>query len=100
MVVMVCENTYPGVRGDIPANVYPCTFDPDTQWTEEFAQGAEISDYWRNFSQKYVVYHYLRLVQCVDSINWDDDGSEGRLQVGDVQTSETYEEMADFRFNS
>ncbi|KAG9770432.1 FAD/NAD(P)-binding domain-containing protein, partial [Aureobasidium melanogenum] len=32
------ENVYPGVRCDIPANVYQSTFTPRTQWSEKFAQ--------------------------------------------------------------
>lgn len=39
------ENVYPGVRCDIPAHAYQSTFAPNTQWTEEFASGAEIGAY-------------------------------------------------------
>ncbi|OBT76266.1 hypothetical protein VF21_03316 [Pseudogymnoascus sp. 05NY08] len=35
------ENIYPGVRCDVLANVYQSTFAPNTQWTEEFAQGTK-----------------------------------------------------------
>ncbi len=40
------ENIYPGIRCDIPANVYQTSFEPNSQWSEEYAQGAEILEYW------------------------------------------------------
>jgi cation diffusion facilitator CzcD-associated flavoprotein CzcO len=55
------ENVYPGVRCDIPANVYQSTFEPWTQWSEGYAQGAEIRDYWQRVARKYDVYKYLKL---------------------------------------
>src|ERR1700753_1146171 len=36
------ENTYPGVACDIPAHYYNYTWDPKPDWSQFFAQGAEI----------------------------------------------------------
>jgi len=73
------ENTYPGVRCDIPAHAYQSGFSPNTQWTEEFAQGAEIRDYWQGVARKYNVYQYLRLRQQVQKTEWLPD--EGKWKV-------------------
>ena len=73
------ENTYPGVRCDIPAHAYQSGFSPNTQWTEEFAQGAEIRKYWQGVARKHNVYQYLRLQQRVQKTEWLAD--EGKWKV-------------------
>ncbi|KAK2761440.1 4-hydroxyacetophenone monooxygenase [Colletotrichum kahawae] len=92
------ENVYPGVRCDVPAHVYQATFDPNTQWTEQFAQGAEIRDYWKGLSKKYDVYKYLQLSQQSQAV-W-------QITVRDLKTDAIRIEEADFvltaigRFNA
>jgi len=88
------ENIYPGVRCDIPANVYQSTFDPRTQWTEEYAQGAEIRDYWQNLAKKYDVHKYLKLGHKVVGNNWD--GITGKWTISvEPQHGELYSETFD-----
>lgn len=100
------ENTYPGVRCDIPANVYQSSFAPNTQWTEEFAQGDEIRDYWQGLARKYDVYRYLKLGCRVEKIEWDGNESVRHLTIRNIQSLEVYKETADFvltaigRFNA
>ena len=78
------ENTYPGVRCDIPAHVYQSGFSPNTQWTEEFAQGAEIRDYWKGIAQKYDVYKYLRLKHQVEKTEWLPEKGKWKVTLQDL----------------
>ncbi|KAF3359664.1 hypothetical protein VdG1_05153 [Verticillium dahliae VDG1] len=100
------ENIYPGVRCDVPAHVYQATFDPNTQWSEQFAQGAEIRDYWQGLAKKYDLYKFLQLSQRVEGLNWDDVKSEWQISVRDLKTDVLRTETADFvltaigRFNA
>ncbi|KAK8129056.1 hypothetical protein PG984_010164 [Apiospora sp. TS-2023a] len=100
------ENTYPGVRCDIPAHVYQTSFEPNTQWSEEFAQGAEIREYWQKLAHKYGVYDRLKLSHNVTSLNWDAEDSVWKIDVVDLQTGRQFTQMADFvltavgRFNA
>ncbi|RDW85260.1 flavin-binding monooxygenase-like protein [Coleophoma cylindrospora] len=89
------ENAFPGVRCDIPANVYQSTFEPNTQWSEEYAQGAEIRDYWQSVARKHNVYQYLRLSHTVESAAWDDSTAQWKLSVQNTVTNEAYEESFD-----
>jgi cation diffusion facilitator CzcD-associated flavoprotein CzcO len=82
------ENVYPGVRCDIPANVYQSTFEPNTQWTEEYAQGAEILAYWKGVAKKYDVYKYLHLRQQILRAEWDEPKAQWQLDVKDLKTGE------------
>ncbi|CZT52817.1 related to monooxigenase [Rhynchosporium secalis] len=84
------ENIYPGVRCDIPANVYQSTFFPKTNWTEEYAQGPEILNYWQSLARKYNVYQYLKLQHKVAGANWDQDTGKWTLRVENLASGETY----------
>ena len=94
------ENIYPGVRCDIPANVYQSTFEPRTQWTEEYAQGKEIRDYWQHVAKKYNVYKYLKLGHKVIGANWDGEKGEWTLKAENLSTGEKTEQQFDVLINA
>ncbi|TVY59578.1 FAD-binding monooxygenase ktnD, partial [Lachnellula suecica] len=89
------ENTYPGVRCDIPANVYQATFEPKTQWIEEYAQGAEILDYWQGVARKYNVYKYLKLKHKILGNVWDEAQGKWNVEVENLETGEKSTEVFD-----
>jgi cation diffusion facilitator CzcD-associated flavoprotein CzcO len=89
------ENVYPGVRCDIPANVYQSTFSPRTQWTEEYAQGAEILAYWRDMAKKYDVYKNLLLNQKVLGATWHEDKANWTLRLENLESGVKYNEDFD-----
>jgi len=94
------ENVYPGVRCDVPAHVYQSTFAPNTQWTEEFAQGPEIQAYWEGLARKFDVYKYLQLSQKVEKEEWDPVQSEWNVTVRDLKTDTVRVETVDFVLNA
>ncbi|RAK99361.1 flavin-containing monooxygenase [Aspergillus ibericus CBS 121593] len=95
------ENTYPGVRCDIPAHVYQSGFSPNTQWTEEFAQGHEIREYWQRLARKYDVHKYLRLQQQVEQAVWLPELGKWRVTLQDLgESKRRYEEDLDMVINA
>ena len=90
------ENIYPGVRCDVPANVYQSTFAPKTQWSEEFAQGAEIRDYWQKLARDHGVYYRTKLEQKIEKAEWSDDTNLWSLDITDLKTGTTYRETYEF----
>ncbi|KAJ4377228.1 hypothetical protein N0V83_000051 [Neocucurbitaria cava] len=100
------ENIYPGVRCDIPAHVYQSTYSPNTQWSEIFAQGSEIRDYWQSQAKKHDVYKYVKLRHRVDEAEWDDAQSLWQVKVHDLVNDKTFTESFNFiitaigRFNA
>ncbi|KAJ5818127.1 hypothetical protein N7474_003718 [Penicillium riverlandense] len=95
------ENTYPGVRCDIPAHAYQSGFAPNTQWTEEFAQGHEIRDYWQGVARKFNVYQYLCLQQKVQKAEWLADEGKWKVTIEHVDGSnKVYEEKLDVLINA
>ncbi|KAJ5561302.1 hypothetical protein N7461_000063 [Penicillium sp. DV-2018c] len=94
------ENTYPGVRCDIPAHVYQSSISPNTQWSEEFAQGAEIRDYWQGVARKHNVYQYIRSGQKVEKAEWLPEKGKWKVTVAHVDGSKVYEEELDVLINA
>ncbi|RHZ48771.1 hypothetical protein CDV55_100990 [Aspergillus turcosus] len=89
------ENTYPGVRCDVLSHAYQSGFEPNTQWTEEFAQGREICEYWQRVARKYDVYKYLRLRQQVQKAEWLSEEAKWRITLKDLESGRVYEEKLD-----
>ncbi|KAK4167011.1 hypothetical protein QBC43DRAFT_286406 [Cladorrhinum sp. PSN259] len=100
------ENVYPGVRCDIPSHVYQSTFEPKTDWSDQFAPGAEIRDYWQSVARKYDVHRFARFRTRVDDLTWDAANSVWQIKLTDLSTNTTKTETADFvltaigRFNA
>lgn len=94
------ENIYPGVRCDIPANVYQSTFSPNTQWTEEYAEGHEILAYWKDVAKKYDVYRYLKLSHKVTRAEWDEEKAKWVLRVTGLVSGREFEDEVDVLINA
>ena len=88
--LVMFENTYPGVRCDIPAHVYQSGFEPNTQWTEEFAQGHEIREYWQRVARKYDVYKYLRPRQKVQKVVWRPEEAKWEVTLQDLESGKVF----------
>ncbi|KPI36940.1 putative sterigmatocystin biosynthesis monooxygenase stcW [Cyphellophora attinorum] len=90
------ENVYPGVRCDIPAHVYQSTFEANTQWSQQFAPGHEIRDYWQSVARKHDVYKYVKFGHRVQDVSWDDSTAEWTISGRDLKSGSTFEHKADF----
>lgn len=94
------------VRCDIPAHVYQSTFEPNTQWSEKFAQGAEICDYWQGVARKHNVYQYVKLRHQVQEADWNPTDAKWEVRVQSLETGEVFTDRLDFlitaigRFNA
>lgn len=84
--------------------MYQSTFSPKTDWSDEFAHGAEIRDYWQSVAKKHNVYQYARFSHRVDGTSWD--GEAWNLAITNTATGEVVHDKADFvltcigRFNA
>lgn len=65
--------------------MYQSNFEPNTRWTEEFAQGHEIRDYWQGVARKYDVYKYVRAQQQVERTEWFAEKGKWRVTVRDLK---------------
>ena len=83
------------MRCDIPAHVYQSTFEPNTGWTEEYAQGAEIRDYWQRVARKHGLYERLRTRTKVRAAEWRGEVAQWKLSLEDLAKERTYSEEFD-----
>jgi cation diffusion facilitator CzcD-associated flavoprotein CzcO len=84
------------VRCDIPAHVYQSTFSPNPKWSEEYAQGKEIREYWQSVAQKYDVYSKARFQTKVLGAYWQPDEAQWRLDLEDLSAGKMTSEHFDF----
>ncbi|KAL1957856.1 hypothetical protein VTO42DRAFT_5421 [Malbranchea cinnamomea] len=89
------ENTYPGVKCDIPSHVYQSSYAPNTQWTEEFASGAEIREYWQDVARKYDVYKYVRFRHKVERAEWMPETAKWKVTLRDWGEDKVYDDYVD-----
>lgn len=86
------ENTYPGVACDVPAHMYTYSFEPNPDWSNRFAYGHEIFDYFKRVSDKYRV---------TEKISFNEEVTESIFDNGiwQIKTSKGRELTVDFVFN-
>lgn len=82
------ENRYPGVACDIPAHMYTYSFEPNAEWSNRFAHGEEIQEYFERVGRKYGVTEKVRFNEAVvsslyDNGKWTVETSKGDTLVAD-----------------
>jgi cation diffusion facilitator CzcD-associated flavoprotein CzcO len=89
------ENIYPGVRCDIPANAYQSTYAQNTQWSQEYAEGKEIREYWQGVAREYDVYKYIKFERRIQRAEWNSVSAQWRLDIQDTSSGLEYTESFD-----
>jgi cation diffusion facilitator CzcD-associated flavoprotein CzcO len=87
------ENTYPGVACDVPAHMYTYSFEPNPDWTQLYASGAEIYQYFEKVGRKYGVTNTVRFNEAVTGCDYDNGQWTVTTSKGDTI-------IADFVVNS
>ncbi|GAA6152916.1 NAD(P)/FAD-dependent oxidoreductase [Pseudoteredinibacter isoporae] len=59
------ENRYPGVACDVPAHMYTYSFEYNPEWSDFFAKGDEIQQYFERVAEKYRVHDHIKFNQEV-----------------------------------
>jgi len=77
------ENTYPGVACDVPSALYSYSFAPKTDWSREFAGGAEIQRYVADVARREGLTPSIRYGTKVTGATWN-----ASLQRWDVETNQ------------
>ena len=88
------ENTYPGIACDVPAHLYTYSFEPNPEWSQTFASGPEIQQYFERCAEKYDVVRHIRFNEAVPYCEFQDGQwhirtSTGREDVADIVIAAT-----------
>lgn len=77
------ENTYPGVACDIPSHMYTYSFEPNPNWSNFFARGNEIQEYFENVVDKYELRPMIRFNETVTEAKFDNGVWKVTTSTGD-----------------
>ncbi len=77
------ENTYPGIACDVPAHLYSYECAPNPNWSQMFAPGGEIFDYFKRVAEQFNVgesIHFNETVTACEYYNghWSIETNKGR----------------------
>ncbi|KPI40175.1 putative sterigmatocystin biosynthesis monooxygenase stcW [Cyphellophora attinorum] len=75
------SNIYPGVRCDVPSDVYQTTFSPKTDWSANYGRGAEIKAYWKGLVAKYNLGNTIQLSHRVLEARWSEALAKWQIRV-------------------
>jgi cation diffusion facilitator CzcD-associated flavoprotein CzcO len=75
------SNVYPGVRCDVPSDVYQTTFSPKTDWSANYGRGAEIKAYWKSLVAKYQLSSTIKLSHRVLEARWSEGLAKWQIRV-------------------
>ncbi len=73
------ENRYPGCRVDVGNHFYCYSFEPNSEWTEFFAQRKELQSYFDHCADKYGVREHIRFETEVVRAAFDDESKRWRV---------------------
>ncbi len=77
------ENTYPGIACDVPAHLYTYSFEPNPDWSQTFAPGAEIQAYFERVAARHGVTSRIRFGSEVVECLWRDGRWQLRTAAGE-----------------
>ncbi|MGL6290094.1 MAG: alpha/beta hydrolase fold domain-containing protein [Silanimonas sp.] len=75
------DNRYPGAQVDVPAPAYAFSFVPNPDWTQRFADAAEIHAYQERFAAREGLLGHVRLGTALVSATWDDSAALWRFRT-------------------
>jgi 4-hydroxyacetophenone monooxygenase len=82
------ENSYPGCRVDVANHFYCYSFEPNHDWSEFFAQRAELRAYFERCASEHGVRAKIRFGTEVVSMRWDERRAQWAVHVRGVDGAE------------
>jgi 4-hydroxyacetophenone monooxygenase len=80
------ENTYPGLRVDVPNHFYSYSFAPNAEWSTYYAERREIAEYVERCAREYGVLPHVRPNTEVVGANYDDESARWSLRLRSVDS--------------
>ncbi|MGJ9416458.1 alpha/beta hydrolase fold domain-containing protein [Massilia sp. CMS3.1] len=75
------DNTYPGAACDVPSHLYSFSFAPNPDWSQTFAQQAEIHAYLHACVRRFSLGSHIRCASPVDSASYDEARALWEVQL-------------------
>ena len=79
------DNTYPGLRCDVPSHLYRYSFEPNPDWSQFYSPGSEILAYFVGVARKHNVDRLVRFNSEVVQCEFVEDGWEVSTAAGECE---------------
>lgn len=80
------DNTYPGLKCDIPAHMYTYSFESNPSYKQRFAAGSEIRSYLERVAVKFDLRSKIRFGKSIESAVFDEPNGRWLLSSQDGET--------------
>ncbi|KAF3911872.1 hypothetical protein AA313_de0209649 [Arthrobotrys entomopaga] len=95
------ENKYPGCACDTPSHTYVWSFDPNPNWSANYASSAEILAYFKSFQFKHNLQSKTLLNHTLSSATWHPSCGQWRLEIQDTaNNNHTKQDTCDILINA
>ncbi|KAK9489835.1 hypothetical protein V1508DRAFT_400450 [Lipomyces doorenjongii] len=81
-----------------PAHSYQLSFDSNPNWSQFYASGQEIHQYWKAIVQKYGVDKYVRLNSKIVEARFDQAEAKWQVKIQRVDTGEVFTDSANILY--
>ncbi|KIW69502.1 hypothetical protein PV04_05375 [Phialophora macrospora] len=93
------ENRYPGVACDIPSHIYQFLWSMNPDWTEFYAAGPEILEYFQETARKFDLLKYMKVDHVVTHAQWYEDEGIWKVKVYNKREDREIEDWCHFLVN-
>ena len=90
------ENRYPGCRCDVPSHSYQFSWKPNHDWSNFFSPASEIKDYLGRVCDEEGMRGSIKTSHSVTAAEWNEDGGVWKLRIFNLETSEEFDDYANF----
>ena len=82
------ENSYPGARVDIPAQIYCYSFEPSNSWQQFYPQQKELKTYFDHCVEKYQLQACIKYNTEATAVNWVENQKRWHITTHNHHTGE------------
>ncbi len=82
------ENSYPGARVDIPAQIYCYSFEPSNSWQQFYPQQKELKTYFDHCVEKYQLQACIQYNTEATAVNWVENQKRWHITTHNHHTGE------------
>ncbi|KAI9925904.1 hypothetical protein ASPWEDRAFT_113544 [Aspergillus wentii DTO 134E9] len=94
------ENRYPGCACDVPSHCYTWSFEPNPNWSANYAGADEIRQYFVDFCHRHDLQKYIHLEHEVVHAAWKSETGHWEVQVRDIQHNSHTQHTAHILINA
>ncbi|OXA64691.1 Baeyer-Villiger monooxygenase [Folsomia candida] len=74
-------NKYPGCACDVASHLYSFSFEPNTDWSQQYSSQPEILRYLQKVAKKHDLYRNIKFNHKVNKLTWEENISKWRVVV-------------------